>query len=289
MASHRKKQSGRKDGITLDLGGQLTYTRYLCLDQLLSAQHPLSDPPHHDELLFIIQHQTSELWMKLVLHELRAAIDHIKADNLDPCFKIFARIKLIQLQLFEQWAVLATLTPSEYVKFRHVLGHASGIQSPQYRAIEYVLGNKNSAMLQVFRYDPTLYKELDRVLRSPSIYDEFLRHLHRQGYAVPDECVQRDWALPYQRNEKLIAVFKQIYESPNKHWDAYALCEKLVDVEEQFQLWRFRHMKTVERIIGYKRGTGGSSGVAFLRHAIDHTFFPELYDVRTEIGAENID
>ncbi|MFB3087601.1 MAG: tryptophan 2,3-dioxygenase [Acidiferrobacterales bacterium] len=270
----------------LDLRGRLTYSSYLHLDQLLNAQKPLSEPPHHDELLFIIQHQIAELWMKLVLHELRAAIDHIKADNLGPCFKILARVKLIQLQLFEQWAVLSTLTPSEYSKFRHVLGHASGIQSPQYRAIEYILGNKNEAMLEVFRYDTAVYEELRAVLRSPSIYDEFLRHLHRQGYAVSAESVDRDWSLPYQRNEKLIPVFKQIYESPHDHWDAYALCEKFVDVEEQFQLWRFRHMKTVERIIGYKRGTGGSSGVAFLRRALDHTFFPELYDVRTEIGAE---
>ncbi|MFQ6022417.1 MAG: tryptophan 2,3-dioxygenase [Acidiferrobacterales bacterium] len=271
----------------LDLRGRLTYSSYLRLEQLLSAQKPLSDPPHHDELLFIIQHQTSELWMKLVLHELHAAIAHIKSDNLNPCFKILARIKLIQLQLFDQWAVLATLTPSEYVKFRHVLGHASGIQSPQYRAIEYILGNKDRAILEVFRYDPAIYRELEQILHSPSIYDEFLRHLHRQGYAVPDECVERDWSLPYQRNEKLIPVFKQIYESPHDHWDAYALCEKFVDVEEQFQLWRFRHMKTVERIIGYKRGTGGSSGVAFLRRALDQTFFPELYDVRTEIDANS--
>lgn len=287
MSDDSKNRRDANETIELDLRGRLTYSSYLCLEQLLSAQKPLSDPPHHDELLFIIQHQTSELWMKLVLHELRAAIDHIKADHLDPCFKIFARIKLIQLQLFDQWAVLATLTPSEYVKFRHVLGHASGIQSPQYRAIEYILGNKDRAILQVFRYDSAIYRELEQILHSPSIYDEFLRHLHRQGYAVPDKCVQRDWSLPYQRNEKLIAVFKQIYESPHDHWDAYALCEKFVDVEEQFQLWRFRHMKTVERIIGYKRGTGGSSGVAFLRRALDQTFFPELYDVRTEIDANS--
>lgn len=287
MSTDSKKQRDEHENIELDLRGRLTYSSYLRLEQLLSAQKPLSDPPHHDELLFIIQHQTSELWMKLVLHELHAAIAHIKSDNLNPCFKILARIKLIQLQLFDQWAVLATLTPSEYVKFRHVLGHASGIQSPQYRAIEYILGNKDRAILEVFRYDPAIYRELEQILHSPSIYDEFLRHLHRQGYAVPDECVERDWSLPYQRNEKLIPVFKQIYESPHDHWDAYALCEKFVDVEEQFQLWRFRHMKTVERIIGYKRGTGGSSGVAFLRRALDQTFFPELYDVRTEIDANS--
>ncbi len=284
VAGRKEKQDREYDGIALDLRGELTYSSYLCLDQLLSAQRPLSTPPHHDELLFIIQHQTSELWMKLVLHELRAAIAYIQTDDLDPCFKILARVKLIQLQLFEQWAVLATLTPSEYVKFRHVLGHASGIQSPQYRAIEYTLGNKDRTMLEIFRYDSATYAQLEQVLRSPSIYDEFLRHLHRQGYAVPKQCIERDWSLPYQRNENLIPVFKQIYDAPQEHWDAYALCEKLVDVEEQFQLWRFRHMKTVERIIGYKRGTGGSAGVAFLRQALEHTFFPELYDVRTAIG-----
>lgn len=286
MPGDSKNKGKPQESIELDLRGRLTYSRYLQLEQLLSAQTPLSDPPHHDELLFIIQHQTSELWMKLILHELRAAIDYIKSDNLNPCFKILARIKLIQLQLFDQWAVLATLTPSEYAKFRHVLGHASGIQSPQYRAIEFTLGNKDRAMVDVFRYDPSVYQELERVLRNPSIYDEFLHHLHRQGFAVPGECVNRDWSLPYQRNEKLIDVFKQIYQSPHDHWDAYAMCEKLVDVEEQFQLWRFRHMKTVERIIGYKRGTGGSSGVPFLRNVLDSTFFPELYDVRTEIEAE---
>lgn len=286
MASHTKKDNAQNEAIEFDLRGQLTYARYLRLDQLLDAQKPLSSPPHHDELLFIIQHQTSELWMKLVLHELRAAIEHIKADNLNPCFKILARVKLIQLQLFEQWAVLSTLTPSEYVKFRHVLGHASGIQSPQYRAIEYTLGNKDRDMLAVFQYDRETYDELKRTLESPSIYDEFLRHLHRQGYAVPEGSVERDWSRPYQRNEGLIPVFKQIYDAPHDHWDPYAMCEKLVDVEEQFQLWRFRHMKTVERIIGYKRGTGGSSGVAFLRRVLDQRFFPELYDVRTEIGPE---
>jgi tryptophan 2,3-dioxygenase len=279
--SHRELEAG----IHLDLQDRLTYAGYLCLDQLLSAQHPLSDPPHHDELLFIIQHQTTELWFKLILHELRAACEHVRGDKLDPCFKILARIKMIQRQLFEQWGVLETLTPSEYVQFRHVLGPASGLQSPQYRAIEYLLGNKNPAVLEIFRYDPKVYQELKHVLESPSIYDEFLLHLHRQGHAVPKECVERDWSQPYQRNPKLIPVFKAIYANPDTYWDAYEMCEKLVDVEENFQLWRFRHVKTVERIIGYKRGTGGSSGVGFLRQALDLTFFPELFDVRTEIGA----
>jgi tryptophan 2,3-dioxygenase len=284
MPSDRRTRVELEESIALDLRGRMTYAGYLRLDQLLACQKPLSDPPHHDEMLFIIQHQTSELWMKLILHELRAAIEHIRRDELDPCFKILARVKQIQSQLFGQWAVLETLTPSEYAQFRNVLASASGLQSPQYRAIEFMLGNKNATMVEVFRYDDKLYRDISRMLNSPSIYDEFLRHLHRRGYEVPAECVERDWSQAYQRNPNLISVFKQIYDDPKSHWDAYAMCEKLVDVEENFQLWRFRHMKTVERIIGYKRGTGGSSGVGFLKQALDMTFFPELFDVRTQIG-----
>ncbi len=286
MSRESRSHRDLEEGIHLDLRGRLTYSGYLCLDRLLDAQHPLSDPPHHDEMLFIIQHQTTELWFKLILHELRAACDHVRRDQLDPSFKILARIKMIQRQLFEQWGVLETLTPSEYAQFRHVLGQASGLQSPQYRAIEYMLGNKNAAMLEIFRHDPKIYQELKCVLESPSLYDEFLRHLHRQGHAVPEECIERDWSKPYERNPALIPVFKLIYDEPQRYWDAYEMCEKLVDVEENFQLWRYRHVKTVERIIGYKPGTGGSSGVAFLRQALDLTFFPELFDVRTEIGAK---
>lgn len=285
MADDNPLERDLEAGIHRDLSGRQTYSQYLCLDTLLRAQRPLSDPPHHDELLFIIQHQTSELWFKLILHELRAACAHIRADRLDPCFKILARVKQIQRQLFEQWGVLETLTPSEYAEFRHVLGPASGLQSAQYRAIEYVLGNKNAALLELFRHDEVAYRALDTTLRSPSLYDEFLIHLDRQGHSLPPECVQRDWSQPYRRHPGLIPVFKRIYDRPHDFWDAYNMCEKLVDVEENFLLWRFRHIKTVERIIGFKRGTGGSSGVAFLRKALDLTFFPELFDVRTEIGA----
>ncbi len=265
---------------------RLTYTNYLHLDELLRAQRPRCEPPHHDELLFIIQHQISELWMKLILHELQAALRFIRKGELNPCFKILARVKLVQIQLFEQWAVLETLTPSEYAEFRYVLGSASGFQSPQYRMIEFLLGNKDAEMLAMFEYDTVVYQQVRAVLLAPSLYDEFLCHLSRQGYAVPGECLERDWSRPHQRNEALVTVFAEIYAAPRRHWDAYALCEKLVDVEEQFQLWRFRHMKTVERIIGYKRGTGGSEGVAFLRKAIDKSFFPELFDVRTRIGVD---
>ncbi|MEW8626563.1 MAG: tryptophan 2,3-dioxygenase family protein [Candidatus Thiodiazotropha sp.] len=265
----------------------LNYPAYLQLDRLLGAQRPLSSPPHHDELLFIIQHQVAELWMKLILHELRAAICYIHTDELNRCFKILARVRLIQRQLFEQWGVLETLTPSEYVQFRSVLGGASGLQSPQYRMIEYLLGNKDAGRLEVFEYDEAVYRQVRQVLISPSIYDEFLCHLSRQGYAVPAVCVERDWSQPHERNEDLVTLFKAIYDNPEHHWDAYALCEKLVDVEEQFQLWRFRHMKTVERIIGYKQGTGGSSGVPFLKQVIGKSFFPELFDVRTRIGTDD--
>ena len=273
-----------ESGIELDLRDRLSYGGYLHLDQLLSAQQPLSDPPHHDEMLFIVQHQIAELWMKLVVHELRAAIAHLQADDLDPCLKILARVKQIQRQLFEQWAVLETLTPSEYLEFRHVLGPSSGFQSLQYRLVEFLLGNKNAGMLAVFAHNPAQQQILRAALNAPSLYDEFLRYLARHGHAVPHACVERDFTQPHHRNPALIEVFRRIYEQPGDYWTDYHMCEQLVDVEESFQLWRFRHMKTVERIIGYRRGTGGSSGVAFLKKALELTFFPELFEVRTVIG-----
>jgi tryptophan 2,3-dioxygenase len=275
-------------GIVTDLADRLTYGGYLRLDRLLAAQLPRSGGPggvaRHDEMLFIVQHQVSELWMKLMIHELKAAIAFVRADALEPCFKILARVKLIQKQLFEQWAVLETLTPSEYDAFRPALGTSSGFQSAQYRALEFLLGGKNARMLDVFRHDAETFAELDTLLRAPSLYDEFLRHLARRGLPVPAACVERDFTQPYERNADLVAVFRTIYEHPREWWDAYDMCEKLVDVEESFQLWRFRHMKTVERIIGHKMGTGGSSGVSYLKRALDNAFFPELIDVRTVIG-----
>jgi len=272
-------------GITTDLGERLSYSGYLQLDTLLTAQQPLSSPRHHDELLFIIQHQVAELWMKLVIHELRAAIAHLQADEVAPMQKILARVKQVQRQLFEQWGVLETLTPNEYLEFRHVLGPASGFQSLQYRLIEFLLGNKNADMVAVFAHDPLAKAELVRTLESPSLYDEFLRYLHRHGHDIPADRVQRDWTVPHARDERLVPVFKRIYEDTDAHWEAYALCEQLLDIEQNFQLWRFRHMKTVERIIGFRRGTGGSSGVGFLKQALDLTFFPELLDVRTVLGS----
>ena len=268
--------------IVSDFSGKLSYSGYLSLDGLLAQQRPLSHPPHHDEMLFIVQHQVAELWMKLIIHELTAAIDHIRNDRLPPTLKILSRIKLIQMQLFDQWAVLETLTPSEYMEFRSVLGNASGFQSFQYRKVEFLLGNKNADTIKVFAHDAAVHDDLRRALESPSLYDEFLRYLARRGYRIPAECLERDWSAPHVRNEALVGIFREIYGNAKQHWDAYEMCEKLVDVEEYFQLWRFRHLKTVERIIGFRRGTGGSSGVGFLRQALELTFFPELLASRTE-------
>lgn len=270
--------------ITTDFKERMSYGGYLCLDQLLAAQNPLSSPVVHDEMLFIIQHQTSELWMKLVIHELTAAMEFLRQDELGPSQKIFARIKHIQKQLTEQWSVLETLTPSDYMKFRDVLGSSSGFQSQQYREIEFLLGNKNAHYLKMFDYDENLHRHLSKVLNAPSLYDEFLRYLARQDHAIPSECLNRDWSQPYQSNEQIVLVLEKIYENTEANWDAYHFCEQLVDIEVNFQLWRFRHLKTVERIIGYKPGTGGSSGVAFLKKALELSFFPELFEVRTRIG-----
>lgn len=273
-----------EQGIRTDLDKSQTYGDYLGLQKLLDAQTPLSNPPHHDEMLFIIQHQTSELWMKLLIHELKAAITHLRADDPGPVIKILARVKQVQRQLFEQWGVLETLTPSEYAEFRGVLRFASGFQSLQYRMVEFLLGNKNKDMLRVFQHAPEQQRDLRQVLEAPSIYDEFLSFLARKGHAIPAGLLSRDWVDPHVRDSRLVPVFKVIYDNPHDYWVEYDLCEKLVDVEESFQLWRFRHMKTVERVIGFKMGTGGSSGVAFLKEALKLTFFPELLDVRTEIG-----
>jgi tryptophan 2,3-dioxygenase len=268
-------------GIHVNLEQGEAYGDYLCLDQILSAQKPRSPTGHHDEMLFIVQHQTSELWMKLMLHELDAAIEGIRNDKLEPCFKILARVAQIQRMLFEQWGVLETLTPSEYLGFRAVLGPASGFQSFQYRAIEFALGNKDANALKPHQNNPAAYGELQARLARPSLYDEFLRYLARHGHAVPADCVERDFAQPYERSDAVVDVFRRIYEDTESYWSEYDMCEKLVDVEERFQLWRFRHMTTVKRVIGFRRGTGGSSGVGFLKKALDLVFFPELWDVRT--------
>jgi tryptophan 2,3-dioxygenase len=270
-----------EDGVATDLRDELTYAGYLQLPTLLSAQQPVSD--HHDEMLFIVQHQVTELWLKQLIHELRSAIALIEADDLSPALKRLARVKAIQRQMFEQWSVLETLTPVEYVQFRDSLGRASGFQSPQYRTVEFLLGNKNPAMIAVFDHDRVLHDALLADLAAPSVYDAFLRFLSRRGHDVPAAVLDRDLAQPYVSHAGVTEVLRRIYADPTTHWDAYEMCEELVDVEESFQLWRFRHLKTVERIIGFKRGTGGSSGVHFLQKALELTFFPELRDVRTQL------
>ena len=270
-------------GVVTDFQGRMDYGGYLQLDRLLSAQLPLSSPPHHDEMLFIIQHQTSELWFKLVLHELREALRLVQTDALEACFKILARVKHIQSQLVSQWSVLATLTPSEYGEFRHVLGPASGFQSHQHRIIEFMRGNKDRRMLDVHRQHPAIHAELLAALEAPTLYDEFLRHLARKGKAIPREVLERDVTEPHQGNAGVRAVIKQIYEDPEGHWDDYEMCEKLIDIDEQLALWRFRHVKVVQRVIGWKRGTGGTAGVDYLKKLVDILLFPDLWDVRTEL------
>lgn len=270
--------------IVTDFTDRMSYGGYLQLDTLLSAQLPVSVPEHHDELLFIVQHQTTELWLKLVLHELASARDLLRADQLAPALKRIARVKHIQRTLTEQWSVLATLTPTEYAEFRGFLGNSSGFQSWQYRAVEFVLGNKNRRMLSVFESDAAASALLAELLEAPSIYDEFLRYLHRAGHAVPQSVLERDVTEAWVLDPELVPVFTHIYENASENWSAYEACEEFVDLEENFQLWRFRHLKTVQRTIGMKTGTGGSTGAAFLQKALELTFFPELYAVRTEIG-----
>ena len=281
--SVEKNERALEAGIHTDLEGRLTYGGYLRLDRLLAAQQPVSNPAHHDELLFIIQHQVSELWMKLMIHELRAAIVHLQRDEVWQTRKVLARAKQVLRQLTEQWSVLETLTPSEYMGFRDLLGPSSGFQSLQYRTIEFLLGNKNAHMLKVFAHDLAGQSSLQQVLDAPSLYDEFLRYLARFGHAVPQEHREREWRQPHVSDHALLPVFERIYEDTDRYWREYSLCEDLVDLESQFQLWRFRHMRTVMRIIGFKRGTGGSSGVGFLKQALELSFFPELFEVRTSI------
>lgn len=270
--------------IERDFSSQMSYGDYLRLDLLLAAQQPQSDPPQHDELLFIVQHQTSELWLKLMVHELRSARDLLGSDDLAPALKRLARVKHIQRVLTDQWAVLATLTPSEYAEIRPFLATSSGFQSAQYREVEFLLGNKDADMVRVFGHDRAAYDALARLLAEPSLYDEFLRYLARRGYAVPADLLDRDVTVPHALSPGLVDVFATVYAAPAEHWGVYETCEELVDVEDNFQQWRFRHLQVVQRTIGHKVGTGGSSGVDFLRRALDLTFFPELFAVRTRVG-----
>ena len=264
-----------------DLTESLSYSQYLNLDKLLAAQHPLSY--QHDEMLFIVIHQVSELWMKLCLHELNATIDCVRRDDLGPTFKMLARVSTIQQQLLQSWDVLATITPSDYSAFRNTLGRSSGFQSPQYRMLEFLIGNKHADTINVFRGDPATFEMLQRALRSPSLYDEVLRLLSRRGLDVPAEAIDRDFTQPYQASKQVAAAWLSVYHNSVKDWDLYELAERLVDLDYKFQLWRFAHVKTVERIIGYKRGTGGTGGVSYLTKALELKFFPELWTIRTSM------
>ncbi len=279
-----KNTRNLEQGIETNFSDKMSYGSYLNLNQVLTAQKPVSRPEHHDEMLFIIQHQTSELWLKLVLHELEAVRARLQADDLRAAMKGIARIKHIQRTLTEQWSVLATLTPSEYMEFRGDLGSSSGFQSYQYRAVEFLLGNKNEGMLKVFEADPDAHALLSRILSETSIYDEFIRFMDRRGCDIPEDLLARDVSKAHVFHPGLVQVYKHVYENAAENWDLYEACEEMVDLEDNFQLWRFRHLKTVERTIGMKHGTGGSSGVGFLQKALELTFFPELFAVRTEIG-----
>ena len=268
-------------GAHTDFSGAMSYGDYLQLDTLLSAQKPLSD--RHDELLFIIIHQATELWMKLAIHELRAAREQISAARLPPAFKGLARVSRIQAQLIQSWDVLSTLTPADYSSFRAQLGQSSGFQSYQYRQIEFILGNKQAGMLAPHRHRGDLHEALEAELRSPTLYDEAIRLLARRGFAIDKAVLERDVTQPYAGDDSVRAAWLAVYRGTEKHWDLYELAEELVDLEDWFQQWRFRHVTTVQRIIGLKPGTGGTAGVAYLRKALEIRFFPELWDVRTEI------
>jgi tryptophan 2,3-dioxygenase len=268
-------------GIHWDLERGMSYSQYLQLDKVLTAQKPLSG--QHDEMLFIIIHQASELWMKLLLHELLAIRAQVKADDLEPAFKMFARVARAQAQLIQSWDVLGTMTPADYMKFRDSLGQSSGFQSWQYRLIEFMLGNKDARMIGVHADDKPTHALLRQELATPSLYDEAIRMLARRGFDIPKERTERDWTQPYSAHPAVEAAWLAIYRDSARHWDLYELAEKLVDLEYRLQQWRYAHLKTVERIIGFKRGTGGSSGVGYLEHVVKKGFFPELISLRTSI------
>ncbi len=272
---------GLESGIHTDFRDDMTYGDYLMLDQLLSSQRRLSG--HHDEMLFIIIHQASELWMKLILHELNAAIQSIEKDELQPAFKMLARVSKIQSQIIQSWDVLSTLTPSEYVAFRDQLGHASGFQSIQYRLIEWALGYKKKGIIKLFKHDPPTYNRLLEAIQRPGLYDVALLSLARRGFPIDEDHLQRDLSEPYQPHPSVEEAWITVYRDIERYWDLYQLAEKLIDVEDWLQQWRFRHMKTVERLIGHKIGTGGSTGVSYLKGVLDHRFFPELWDIRTKL------
>jgi tryptophan 2,3-dioxygenase len=283
MNKHIKQESNPAEwhGAKMDFKDAMSYGDYLGLNQILAAQHPLS--PDHNEMLFIIQHQTSELWIKLMLHELAAVRTHIRADELSPAFKMLARVARIMDQLVHAWDVLATMTPSEYTAIRPYLGASSGFQSHQYRALEFILGNKNPALLSVHEKNPTTHAVLASELNTPSVYDEAIRLLARKGFPITQARLERDITQPTEHDESVKAAWLAVYQDPDKHWALYELAEKLVDLETAFRFWRFRHVTTVERIIGFKTGTGGTAGVSYLRKMLDVVLFPELFATRTAL------
>ncbi|GAB3442790.1 tryptophan 2,3-dioxygenase [Massilia solisilvae] len=281
MTSSDKQQPAQWHGARMDFSSAMSYGDYLGLDQILSAQHPLS--PNHNEMLFIIQHQTSELWMKLMLHEMQAVRTQIRAGELQPAFKMLARVARIMDQLVHAWDVLATMTPPEYTAIRPYLGASSGFQSYQYRELEFILGNKNRHMLAVHEKNPDVHAALERELLAPSVYDEAVMLLARSGFAIARERLEGDWTQPTQADESVKAAWLEVYREPEKHWALYELAEKLVDMETSFRFWRFRHVTTVERIIGFKTGTGGTAGVSYLRKMLDVVLFPELFALRTAL------
>jgi tryptophan 2,3-dioxygenase len=268
-----------ESSIHTDLKDRMSYDKYLSLDSILNAQHMLSS--QHDEMLFIVIHQASELWLKLAGHEIDAARRNVRENDFRHAFKVIARVKLILNQLVHSWNILSTMTPVDYLTFREMLGPASGFQSYSYRRLEFLLGNKNAGLIEVYRHNPQVYEDLDQLLRSPSLYDEVIRRLSESGFDIDPGKLDRDFSLPYEPDDSVRNAWLEIYQDADTHFELYELGEKLVDIEDAFQLWRFKHMFTVQRIIGNRRGTGGSSGVPFLKKALDMSFFPELFAIRT--------
>jgi tryptophan 2,3-dioxygenase len=281
MSTKSKNFRELEDSIHTDLAGRMTYGEYLQLDDILGAQTTLSS--QHDEMLFIVIHQASELWLKLAGHEVSAAISYVKDSDFRQAFKVVARVKQILNQLTHSWDILSTMTPVDYLKFRPSLGNASGFQSYGYRKLEFQLGNKNAAIVRVHEGNPDVAEELNKLLHQPSLYDEVIRKLHETGFDIDSDVLERDFSMPYEHNQSVKRAWLQIYRNADKNFDLYELAEKLVDIEDAFQQWRFKHMYTVQRIIGMRKGTGGSSGVPFLKKALETSFFPELLDLRNDL------
>jgi len=285
MTTKRYEGSERVDlsdePVHWELGSSLSYSEYLQLDKVLDAQKPLTY--EHDEMMFIIVHQSSELWMRLMLHELRGVLECVRRDDLDPSFKMLTRVTHVQTQLIATWDVLSTMTPFEYSAFRNALGRSSGFQSVQYRMLEFLLGNKHPQMVEVHKRDPQAFAALQSILEAPSLYDEVLRLLSRRGYGIPEDYLSRDFKEPYIASKQVAGAWLGVYHNAEKDWDLYELAERLVDLDQKFQLWRCHHLKTVERIIGYKPGTGGTGGVSYLAKALELKFFPELWTIRTSM------